>query len=70
MNKLHQFLESAQAGSHLSLGADDFGIADAAFHALVKGWERDGGDGFHVYKTHQESQTGNRWIDFVVIQKD
>jgi len=45
-------------------------MADAAFHALVKGWERDGGDGFHVYKTHQESQTGNRWIDFVVIQKD
>ena len=45
------------------------GLEPEAFSNLVSNWLTDGGLGFRVVSTHQESQTGKHLYDFVTLEK-
>ncbi|WP_038852645.1 hypothetical protein [Bordetella petrii] len=70
MKTVAEIVAAAASGSTFSLRPEDVGMSLEEFDALVASWIDAGeGPGFHVIKTHSESQSGHDYCDLLVCQK-
>ena len=69
MTTIKDLLDSKKPSEKFSMTPNALGLEPEAFSNLVSNWLTDGGLGFRVVSTHQESQTGKHLYDFVTLEK-